>query len=69
MIPGVPEPLDACRKPELLTDAAQRILTRDARQATDNSSIDDELLAAGITDLSRYAVKPGTALLPDIFIN
>ena len=70
MIPGMTERLDGCRKPEILADAAQLILTRDARQATGNFYIDDEVLAAaGVTDLSRYAVKPGAALLHDIFID
>jgi citronellol/citronellal dehydrogenase len=70
MIPGMNEKLDGCRKPEILADAAQVILTRDARQATGNFYIDDEVLAAaGVTDLSRYAVTPGAALLPDIFID
>jgi methylase of polypeptide subunit release factors len=27
------------------------------------------LAAAGVTDLSRYAVKPGSPLLPDLFLD
>jgi hypothetical protein len=47
------------RSPEILADAVRMILTRNAREATGNFYIDDEVLAsAGVTDLSRYALKP-----------
>ncbi len=69
MIPGMAERLENCRKPEILADAAHAVLLRDARQATGNFYIDEDVLAAeGVTDLSRYAVKPGAPLLPDIFL-
>jgi citronellol/citronellal dehydrogenase len=62
--------VDGCRKPEILANAAHAILTRDSRAATGNFYIDDEVLAeAGMTDLSRYEAKPGTTLIPDIFID
>jgi citronellol/citronellal dehydrogenase len=49
------------RTPEIVADAAWQILTRDSRGTTGNFFIDDEVLAAaGVTDLSRYAVSPGT---------
>jgi citronellol/citronellal dehydrogenase len=68
MIPGVNP--DMGRKPEILADAAHAILTRDSRNCTGNFFIDDEVLAeAGITDLDAYAVKPGTPLLPDLFLD
>jgi citronellol/citronellal dehydrogenase len=67
LIPGV-EP-DNARKPEIVADAAWQILTQDSRATTGNFFIDDEVLsAAGVTDLSGYARKPGTTLLPDLFI-
>jgi citronellol/citronellal dehydrogenase len=70
MIPGMAERLANCRTPEILADAAHAILIRDARQATGNFYIDEEVLAEeGITDLARYAVKPGSPLLPDIFLD
>src|SRR4029450_12176381 len=69
MIPGAAEAKNRMRKPEILADAAHAILTRDARTTTGNFFIDDEVLAeAGVTDFSRYAVDPGTPLLPDIFL-
>jgi len=70
MIPGMSERLSNCRTPEILADAAHAILARDARRATGNFYIDEEVLAEeGVTDLERYAVKPGSPLLPDIFLD
>jgi citronellol/citronellal dehydrogenase len=69
MIPGVD--LNLCRKPEILADAAFFILTSDARATSGNFFIDDEVLARhGVTDLDRYAVKPGTTqFIPDFFVD
>ena len=70
MIPGMSERLENCRTPEILADAAHAVLTRDARAATGNFYIDEDVLAEeGVTDLTRYAVKPGAPLLPDIFLD
>ena len=68
MIPGVDT--NMCRTPEILADAAYLILT-DASTHTGNFYIDDEVLAAhGVTDLDRYAVKPGTKnFIPDFFVD
>jgi len=71
MIPGVD--LKACRKPEILADAAYLVLTSDARDEgnTGNFHIDDTLLAAhGQTDLDKYAVTPGNKkFIPDFFVD
>ncbi|MBK7474053.1 MAG: NAD(P)-dependent oxidoreductase [Betaproteobacteria bacterium] len=70
MIPGVG--LENCRTPAIMADAAHAVLTRDARDPanTGNFYLDDEVLAAaGVTDLSAYAVRPGSPLLPDIFLD
>jgi len=69
MIPGVDVRL--ARKPEILADAAYFILTSDAKKATGNFYIDDEVLAQhGITDLDSYAVVAGTKkFLPDLFVD
>jgi citronellol/citronellal dehydrogenase len=70
MIPGMSERLDGCRSPEILADAAYVILTSNARENTGNFYIDDDVLKdAGITDLSRYALQPGAALIPDLFVD
>ena len=69
MIPGVDTA--ACRKPEILADAAYVILNRKASETTGNFFVDDEVLAAeGITDLDKYAVVPGTKdFLLDFFLD
>ena len=68
LIPGIA--LENARTPEIVADAAWRILTRDSRTTTGNFFIDDEVLrAAGVTDLGGYAHTPGAALLPDLFID
>lgn len=68
MLGGAVEP-EQCSKPEILADAAHAILTRESRACSGNFFIDDEVLAAeGITDMDRYAVKPGSPLFPDLFL-
>jgi len=67
---GGDEAVKQCRTPEILADAAYLILTRPSREFTGNFCIDDEILSsAGITDLDRYAVAPGTPLLTDLFLS
>ena len=57
------------RKPEIMADAAYAIFNRPARATTGNFFIDDEVLAAeGVTDFDKYAVSPGTPLMPDFFV-
>jgi citronellol/citronellal dehydrogenase len=66
---GGEEGMKRCRKPEIMADAAHAILSRRARSCTGNFFIDDEVLAAeGVTDFDRYAVSPGTPLMPDFFV-
>ena len=70
MIPGMMERLDNCRKPDIIADAAHAIFTRDARTATGNFYVDEEVLASeGVTDFTRYALKPGAPLIPDFFLD
>lgn len=67
---GGDEMAKACRKPEIVADAAHWILTQPARECTGNFFIDAVvLLNAGESDLSRYANNPGHALLPDFFLD
>lgn len=66
---GGDEGMKACRKPEIMADAAHAIFNRTAKGCTGNFFIDDEVLAAeGITDFEQYAVSPGTPLMPDFFV-
>jgi citronellol/citronellal dehydrogenase len=69
MIPGIDT--DFCRTPEILADAAYLILNRDGKDFSGNFFVDDEVLAsAGITDLEKYSVKPGTTdFLLDFFLD
>lgn len=69
MIPGIDTA--ACRKPEILADAAYAILNRLAKDCTGNFFIDDEVLASeGVTDLDKYSVIPGTSdFLTDFFLD
>ena len=69
MIPGVD--LGTCRKPEILADAAYEILNRPSSECTGNFFIDDEVLAsAGVRDLEKYSVVPGTTeFLTDFFLD
>jgi len=68
VIPGA-EP-ERGRKPEIVADAAWHILTRDSRTITGNFFIDEEVLAAaGVSELSGYAVTSGAELRTDIFLD
>ncbi len=68
IIPGASPELG--RKPEIMADAAHRVLTRDARSLTGRFLIDEDVLReAGVSDFSAYAVKPGAALRLDLFLD
>jgi citronellol/citronellal dehydrogenase len=57
------------RVPEIIADSAFYILRRPSSECTGNSFIDEEVLAQeGITDLEKYAVKPGGKLYTDLFL-
>jgi len=61
----------ACRKPEIMADAAYAILCKPAAKCSGNFFIDDDvLLQEGIKDLDKYATVPGTkTFLTDLFVN
>ena len=66
---GGEEAIRGSRSPEIVADAAHAILVAPSAAATGRFFIDDEVLASvGVTDLDRYAVAPGAALLPDLFL-
>ncbi len=70
MIPGATEQVDRMRKPEIVADAAHAILIRDARKCTGNFFLDEDVLReAGVTDFTPYAMKPGSPLLVDLFLD
>lgn len=64
-----PEGLKACRKVDIMAEAAHVILTRPARSCTGNFFIDDVVLfEAGVRDFDQYRVDPTQHLLPDFFV-
>jgi len=57
------------RKPDIMAEAAVRIVQKDSRNFTGQFCIDDSFLYAdGVRDLEPYSVVPGAALVPDYFI-
>jgi citronellol/citronellal dehydrogenase len=68
MIPGVE--VSACRRPDIVADAAHAILTTPARSLSGRFLIDEEILSEhGERDFARYAVDPTRRLLPDLFLD
>ena len=71
MIPGAGEQTDRMRRPEIIADAAHR--DPDARRAHDHRPLLHRRGGARAKRASpistRYAVKPGTPLLPDLFLD
>ncbi|MBM3359468.1 MAG: NAD(P)-dependent oxidoreductase [Betaproteobacteria bacterium] len=62
--------LKASRKPAIMADAACAILKRDSGGATGNFYIDEDVLREeGVSDFGQYAVTPGAALYPDLFLD
>ena len=69
MLGGLVKP-ENCRTPEIMADAAHAVLCRDSRTCSGNFFIDEEILRdAGVEDFSGYAVAPGKALYPDLFLD
>lgn len=57
------------RTPQIVSDAAHAILTRNSRETTGNFFIDEEVLRSeGVTDFDRYAIDPSATLIPDLFV-
>jgi citronellol/citronellal dehydrogenase len=64
--------LKVCRKPEIVADAAYRILTAPSDSLTGQTLIDEDILRRhGITDFDHYAYDPDFAGKPhpDIFLD
>lgn len=63
------EILQASRKPDIMADAAYEVLIRDAREATGNFYIDEDVLReAGMKDFSGYSLNPGVEPFKDLFL-
>ena len=69
MLGGAVSP-DNCRTEDIMADAAHAILCQDARLSTGNFYIDEDVLrATGVKDFNKYSVKPGEALMKDLFLD
>ncbi len=66
---GGDEMVNASRTPEIMADAAYAILTKPAKETTGNFFLDEDVLRKdGVTDFDKYAVSPGSSLMPDLFL-
>lgn len=66
---GGEKTVQASRKPEIVADSAYWIFNQSSKTCTGNFFVDSQLLvAAGVTDLSKYAVDPAAKLMPDFFL-
>ena len=69
MLGGFVSP-DQCRKPEIVSDAAYIILSKNSKECSGNFFIDENVLRnEGVKDLEKYAVKPGSKLFEDLYID
>lgn len=67
---GGSEMLETCRTPDIMSDAAYVILSRDSKTCTGNFFIDEEILREeGIDDFTKYAVNPDKKLMKDLFLD
>lgn len=66
---GGEEAVNCCRKPEIVSDAAYAILTKESATCTGNFFVDETVLReSGVTDMDQYAMDPEAALMPDFFL-
>ena len=61
---------EQCRKPEIVSDAAYVILKKNSSDCTGNFFIDEYVLKDnGENDFDKYAVKLGTKLFEDLYLD
>jgi citronellol/citronellal dehydrogenase len=66
---GGVEAVRRARKPDIMGDAAQAILTKPSREFTGRFLIDEDLLRdEGVTEFSGYLMVPGAEPMLDFFI-
>ena len=69
MLGGFVSP-NQCRIPEIVSDAAHIILSKNSNGCTGNFFIDEEVLKeSGTSDFEKYAVEPGTKLFEDLYLD
>ena len=61
---------EQCRNPEIVSDAAYVILSKNSKECTGNFYIDEHVLKEeGVNDFDKYAVKPGSKLFEDLYLD
>ena len=69
MLGGIVTP-EQCRKPEIVSEAAYVILSKNSSECTGNFFIDEFVLREeGEKNFDKYAVKPGTKLFEDLYLD
>ncbi len=69
MLGGFVSP-EQCRKPEIVSDAAYIILSKSSKECSGNFFIDENVLRdEGENDFEKYAVKPGSKLFEDLYLD
>ena len=69
MLGGFVSP-NQCRIPEIVSDSAHIILSKNSNECTGNFFIDEEVLKKnGTTDFEKYAVEPGAKLFEDLYLD
>ena len=69
MLGGLVKP-EQCRKPEIVSDAAFIILSKNSNECTGNFFIDEDVLKnEGETNFDKYAVKSGSKLFEDLYLD
>ena len=69
MLGGIVTP-NQCRKPEIVSDAAYVILSKNSSECTGNFFIDELVLREeGEKNFDKYAVKPGSKLFEDLYLD
>jgi len=64
------EGAERARTPDIMADAAYRILTRPSRAATGQFFLDEAVLRdAGVEDFGKYLVRPGVEPMIDLFVD
>lgn len=60
---------EASRQPSIVADAAMQIFMSPSRELTGQFLIDEDFLKSrGVNDFSKYALKAGAALMPDLYL-
>ncbi|WP_020650928.1 SDR family oxidoreductase [Solimonas variicoloris] len=68
-VPGLDGTGDG-RTPQIMADAAYRILTRPSRQFSGHACLDETVLReAGVDDFDPYLARPGTTPALDLFVS